>query len=108
MTQQNKKRALLIGINYFNNPENTLNGCIDDIINARNILIDAYNYDVANITMLREDLKNQATFPTRINILNELIKIVSESAALDEIWIQYSGHGSRKNIWNTWMMLWFL
>lgn len=90
------RRALLIGINYINNPENTLNGCIDDIINARNILIDAYDYDAANITMLRDDM-DDGTNPTHSTIISELKNIVSMSAALDEIWIQYSGHGSQIN-----------
>jgi len=91
------RRALLIGINYINNPEISLNGCIDDIINARNMLIDAYDYDVAEITMLRDDMDNGITIPTHSNIISELEKIVSMSAALDEVWVQYSGHGSQIN-----------
>jgi hypothetical protein len=90
------RRALLIGINYINSPEISLNGCIDDVINARNILIDAYDYDETNITVLRDDMDN-STNPTNATIISELKKIVSESAALDEIWIQYSGHGSQIN-----------
>lgn len=63
MAQQNKKRALL-NEKRCNNPENTLNGCIDDIINVRNVLIDAYNYDVSNITMLRDDFYESLIYLT--------------------------------------------
>lgn len=88
-----KRRALLIGINYFNIPEYRLDGCIDDICNMRNILIDAYGYDKSNITMLRDDTQNPDLMPTYENIIRELNNIVSTNS--DEIWIQYSGHGTQ-------------
>jgi hypothetical protein len=88
-----KKRALLIGINYFNMPEYRLLGCIDDICNARNMLIDAYGYNKSNIIMLRDDTENPGLMPTYENIMRELNDIVSTNS--DEIWIQYSGHGTQ-------------
>lgn len=88
-----KKRALLIGINYFNMPEYRLLGCIDDICYMRNILIDAYRYDKSNIIMLRDDSENKLLLPTYENIMRELNDIASSNS--DEIWIQYSGHGSQ-------------
>jgi hypothetical protein len=88
-----KKRALLIGINYFKMPEYRLSGCIDDICSMRNMLIDAYGYDKSNIIMLRDDTENRDLMPTYENIMRELIDIVSTNS--DEIWIQYSGHGTQ-------------
>jgi hypothetical protein len=88
------KKALLIGINYTSVPKIRLNGCIDDIINMKNMLMDAYDYDASNVTMLRDDLPN-AQPPTRANILNNLKALASQSANLAEVWIHYSGHGSR-------------
>jgi hypothetical protein len=88
-----KKRALLIGINYIDMPEYRLNGCIDDICYMRNILIDAYRYDKSNIIMLRDDTDNPLLMPTYENIMRELNDIASSNN--DEIWIQYSGHGSQ-------------
>jgi hypothetical protein len=87
------KKALLIGINYFDSPAAKLNGCINDVVNVRNMLIDAYGYDTANITVLRDDGSNIK--PTANNILKELSSIISQSASLKEIWIHYSGHGSQ-------------
>ena len=89
------KRALLIGINYFSIPSITLNGCVYDVINISHMLIDAYDYNPANITILRDDINNPSTMPTRANILNNLTAIAQQSGPLDEIWIHYSGHGSQ-------------
>lgn len=86
------KKALLIGINYLDSPTNALNGCINDVINMRNMLIDEYAYDSNNITMLREDTNNK---PTRANIIDNLTSIIAQSSKLKELWIQYSGHGSQ-------------
>ena len=88
------KKALLIGINYLDSPTNALNGCINDVINMRNMLIDAYGYDLTNITVLREDTDNK---PTRTNIINSLTSIIAQSKNLKEIWIHYTGHGSQIN-----------
>ena len=87
------KKALLIGINYYNTI-NELHGCIEDIQNMRNVLIDAYNYSSTNIVMLRDNQTAQNMMPTRANILNQLSALVQQSAQLEEIWVHYSGHGS--------------
>ena len=89
------KRALLIGIDYRNDATAKLNGCVDDIINIRNMLVDAYDYDVNNIVMLRDDTDDPSKSPTSHNIMHELIKIVGDSSNNEEIWIHYSGHGSQ-------------
>jgi len=89
------KRALLIGINYYSNPQIQLNGCIDDVNNVRSVLIDAYDYDLANIITLRDDELRGQYQPTRDNIIKNLNQLVSQSASLEEIWIHYSGHGSQ-------------
>ena len=89
------KKALLIGINYINETDITLNGCIDDVINMRNMLIDAYDYDSSNILTLRDDDIHSIHQPTRDNIINNLKKLANESDKLDELWVHYSGHGSQ-------------
>ena len=87
------KKALLIGINYVDTPSAALNGCINDVVNTRNMLIDAYGYDATNITVLRDD--SPTNKPTTANILRQLTSIISQSASLGQIWIHYSGHGSQ-------------
>jgi hypothetical protein len=87
------KRALLIGIDYLSIPSIALNGCIYDVININNVLRDAYDYD--NIIILRDDINNPTTMPTRANIINNLLALAKQSGPLDEIWVHYSGHGSQ-------------
>uniref|UniRef100_A0A6C0B2X7 Peptidase C14 caspase domain-containing protein n=1 Tax=viral metagenome TaxID=1070528 RepID=A0A6C0B2X7_9ZZZZ len=87
------KRALLIGIDYLAIPSITLKGCVYDVINVRDVLTDAYDYD--SITILRDDINNAATMPTKANIIKNLTNIVNQSTSLDEIWVHYSGHGSQ-------------
>jgi len=89
------KKALLIGIDYFNDTNSQLQGCINDIINMRGMLIDAYNYLPSNIVMLRDDSNYPTMQPTRSNILNNLKLLANQSSGLGEIWIHYSGHGSQ-------------
>lgn len=86
------KKALLIGINYINSNVQ-LNGCIEDIMNMSAVLQNTYYYD--QITMLRDDTTNTSIMPTRKNILTALSNLISNSANCSEIWIHYSGHGSR-------------
>lgn len=87
------KRALLIGCNYASIPSATLQGCINDVVNVRNTLIDAYGYNDANIVMLRDDDKSR--LPTKAIILSSMISLISASTAEDTLWIHYSGHGTQ-------------
>lgn len=87
------KFALLIGCNYKSIPNARLYGCINDIINIKNILIDAYNYNISNIIVLRDDKPNM--LPTRSNIIDNLTNVINESVNYEELWIHYSGHGSQ-------------
>lgn len=91
------KKALLIGINYINQ-NIKLNGCIEDIVNMNAVLQNRYYYD--QITMLRDDTTNPSLLPTRKNILTALTNLIAESANCSEIWIHYSGHGSRVRDYN--------
>jgi hypothetical protein len=89
------KKALLIGIDYIDISGISLKGCINDVINMRNMLIDAYDYESNNIIMLRDDDANKFPSPTNDNIVDSIIDLVLESANLEEVWLHYSGHGSQ-------------
>lgn len=94
------KKALLIGIDYVSNPEHSLNGCINDVITTRNMLIDAYGYDESDIILMRDD-SGDFIQPTKTNILNHLNSLVTSSFGLEEIWVHYSGHGSQLQTQNS-------
>ena len=87
------KRALLIGCNYAATPSVQLSGCINDIVNVRETLVDAYGYQDANIYVLRDDDNNR--LPTKANILYCLTQLVAVSSASDILWVHYSGHGTQ-------------
>ncbi len=88
------KFALLIGINYYNTP-NQLYGCINDVIMMRKYLMEKRGYLNENILVLRDDSQ---TFikPTRENIIKELINLITKANTnkSSEIFFHYSGHGT--------------
>jgi hypothetical protein len=86
--------ALLIGANYTATPSIQLKGCINDIVHIKNMLVDAYNYPIKNIIMLRDDSDNPAFHPTYANILAALKQIAIKSNTSSKIWIHFSGHGT--------------
>lgn len=81
------KRALLIGINYTGTPEE-LKGCVNDINNIRNFLINSCGYPANNITML---LNENAT---TANIQSSILGLTRGCQAGDTLFFYYSGHGA--------------
>ena len=84
-----KKKALLCGINYFNS-NFELSGCINDIQNIKNILINKYNYKSENIYVLTDTTSIK---PTKKNIIDFLNKLIQEED-FQTLYFHYSGHGS--------------
>jgi hypothetical protein len=95
------KKALLIGCNYIAVPNLSLRGCIDDVLNMENMLLNKYKYLKNEIVILRDDLQIEYGLPTKQNIINNLTSIVNQSGLFDEIWIHYSGHGSQIDVNNS-------
>lgn len=87
------KKALLIGINYIGS-ECELFGCINDVINMKQWLIDEQEYSPDNITVLTEASENPLKLPTKTNILNEIKNLVTGCKQGSRRFIHYSGHGS--------------
>lgn len=84
------QRALLIGINYINSPEE-LKGCVNDVQHIKFFLLNSVKYNSHNITILTDESIIKAT---RKNMEEQLLKIVRDSKAGDSICIQFSGHGA--------------
>lgn len=86
------KFALLIGINY-KNTESELNGCINDVMNMKTILINKFGFLDKNIIILTEESHIK---PTARNIINQLTNIVLKAVSNpnSQLWIHYSGHGA--------------
>lgn len=88
-----KKAALLIGINYGNS-DCQLRGCENDIHDLKNILINVFNFEPDNILVLLETLGGDKV-PTQNNILKAIDWLIEKNnQGFDNLWFQYSGHGT--------------
>lgn len=85
------KKAVCIGINYFGTPSQ-LNGCINDAMDMRELLLTQYQYSADNVRMLCD--APGYTQPTRANILSAIAWLVQDLKAGDKCVLSYSGHGS--------------
>ncbi|KAI9486285.1 MAG: caspase domain-containing protein [Benjaminiella poitrasii] len=90
-----RKRALLIGINYFNTSAQ-LNGCINDVRNIKEFLISLYGFKEQDMVILTDDQSaNSKLYPTRTNILSAMQWLVTDSKPNDSFFFHFSGHGGR-------------
>ena len=96
-----RRTALLIGINYNNNPDATLNGCYNDVVNVSQYLRTVLGYAPSAITLLTDGNRGaagagtaSAVAPTRQNIIAGMAALVADMVAGDEAVFHFSGHGS--------------
>ncbi|KIO15564.1 hypothetical protein M407DRAFT_34841 [Tulasnella calospora MUT 4182] len=79
-----KKKALIIGINYFGSDQE-LGGCINDARNMRTFITRNYGYRDEDIVVLTDDAQNPAQRPTRANIIRAMEWLVRGAAANDSL-----------------------
>ena len=94
-----RRTALLVGINYNNNPSAALNGCYNDIVNVGQYLRLNLGYATDAITLLTDGNRNavgtaSALPPTRQNIIAGMAALVAGMVAGDEAVFHFSGHGT--------------
>lgn len=80
-------KALLIGINNY--PQAPLAGCVNDIHDVANFLVQKYNFKHSQVRLL---VDGRATTK---NILSRLDWLVSNLHAGDRVLFDYSGHGAQ-------------
>ena len=85
-----KKKALLIGINYFNQ-KGQLRGCVNDVKNMSSFLIDRYGYKREDMVILTDDQQNPRSIPTKQNILQAMHWLVKDAKPGDSLFFHYSG-----------------
>jgi metacaspase-1 len=83
-------RALLVGINYYGQ-QGQLSGCINDVQNVRQYLLEHQGFLPENITILADD--GRCPSPTRQKIIHGLRQLVTQSSPGDSVYFHYSGHG---------------
>lgn len=87
-----KRKALLIGINYLNNPNARLNGPIADVHRMIGFLS---RYNFQNILVLTDDQMDPSRQPTKYNIFSAMNWLLADVQNGDSLFFYYSGHGSQ-------------
>lgn len=91
---QGKKKALLVGINYFGT-DSELHGCINDVHNMVTFLSERYGFAKDDMVILTDDQTHPKAIPTRQNMLGAMQWLVSDARPNDNLFFHYSGHGGR-------------
>ncbi|RPA99200.1 peptidase C14 [Choiromyces venosus 120613-1] len=89
-----KRKALLIGVNYFGQ-RGQLRGCINDVKNMSTFLHDRFNYKREDMVILTDDQQNPRSQPTKQNILQAMHWLVKDAQPNDSLFFHYSGHGGQ-------------
>ncbi len=90
--------ALITGINYYDDPENTLRGCINDANDFEQLCL-ANGVPKENIIKMTDDPVNKGTalYPTKENYFKQLDALHAKAQSGDTFFISYSGHGCKVN-----------
>jgi hypothetical protein len=84
------KRALLVGINQYQQTQFNLAGCVNDVLEMGAILKDVYGFGAEEIQLVTDA---QAT---RSNIMDSLTNLLSGTSAGDQLLFYFAGHGTQK------------
>lgn len=93
-----KRKALLIGINYFGQ-RGQLRGCINDVKNMSTFLHQRFQYKREDMVILTDDQQNPRSQPTKQNIIQAMHWLVKDAQPTDSLFFHYSGR-SLARIWN--------
>lgn len=89
-----RRKALLIGINYFGQ-KGELKGCINDVHNVKRFLQETYGYRDEDTVVLTDDQKNPKSIPTKENIIRACQWLTRGAQPNDSLFFHYSGHGGQ-------------
>jgi len=79
-------KALLVGINAY--PNSPLSGCVNDVANMANLLMQQYNYRPQDIILLKD---REATTANILKYLEWLVDVPAGSRVM----FHFSGHGTQ-------------
>ncbi|KAK1924591.1 peptidase C14, caspase domain-containing protein [Papiliotrema laurentii] len=92
-SRSGKKKALLIGINYFGTKAQ-LAGCINDVHNIQRFIQERYGYQPQDMVVLTDDSNDPKSLPTKANIEKAMGWLVDGAQKDDALFFHYSGHGT--------------
>jgi len=93
ISSSGRKRALLIGINYFGTSAE-LRGCINDVSNMKRLLTQTFWWRKGEIKTLTDN--DPDLMPTRARILEGLHWLVEGAKRGDTLFLHFSGHGAQQ------------
>ena len=95
-TMRGRKKALLVGINYFGT-RSELRGCINDVHNIKQFLMTRFGFADTRDTMLvlTDDQSDPHFRPTRYNMIQAMQWLVRGATQGDSLVFHYSGHGGQ-------------
>ena len=88
-----RRKALLIGINYFNQ-RGELRGCINDVRNMAGYLSESFGYAREDMVLLTDDQQNPMSQPNKANILRAMHWLVKDARPNDSLFFHFSGRDS--------------
>lgn len=83
------KKALLVGINKYPDPDNELSGCINDITDMADFICKEKAFKTTDVRLVADDRA------TKANIIERLNWLVKGAQAGDQLLFHYSGHGAQ-------------
>ncbi|KAF9213996.1 Ca(2+)-dependent cysteine protease [Podila verticillata] len=92
---QGRKRALFIGINYFNQSAE-LRGCINDVKNIKQFVMERYGFREEDSITLTDDQQDPSRVPTHSNIMAAMQWLVRGAQPNDSFFFHFSGHGGQQ------------
>jgi hypothetical protein len=84
-------KGLLIGMNYYGS-QYELHGCINDVLNMKNILVKHFNFPEDSLKILCDD-EISTDLPTRDTIIYYMKTLIENAKSGDVLVFHYSGHG---------------
>lgn len=91
------KRSLFIGINYIGHSTGVLRGCINDVNNLKEFVVDKFGFPTSSDSMrvLLDDGSGDG-MPTKAMILEGMRWLVEGAQNGDSLFFHYSGHGTHQ------------
>jgi hypothetical protein len=83
------KKAFLVGLNQYSNPQFSLQGCVNDVQSMKSILTDLYGFQQADVVTITDAAATNAA------IVSGLKNLVAGASIGDKLVFCYSGHGTR-------------
>jgi len=90
-----RRKALLIGVNYFGTRAE-LRGCINDVHNLYRLLTETYGWPSHSVRTLTDDGRGNGGMPTRQNITQHMQWLSDGAQAGDVLFFSFSGHGAQQ------------